>query len=86
MEREEQKLLMKEVAREAATEAVEHTLISLGIDDPIKFQKDAAFTRDLREGTEIVKRKTVIGAIMLVLAGIVSLAWMALKDYIGFGG
>ena len=46
----ETKLLVKDVAEEAATEAVQRTLLTLGVDvtDPIEAQKDMSALRELR--------------------------------------
>lgn len=46
----ETKALMREIAKDAAKEAVSQTLVSLGIDteNPIEVQKDLASLRELR--------------------------------------
>ena len=75
---------LEEVAKAAAREAVQETLLTLGIDasspDAVRLaQGDFLFLRDLRSGTDAVKRKTLlwfVGVILTTIAAYVALGVM----------
>jgi len=66
------------IAREAAREAVHETFIQLGFDtaDPTAVQRDSQFLRDLRLGTEAVKRQGLVTVVGVVITA--ALAWIGL--------
>lgn len=72
----------KEVAREAAREAVHELLIELGIDhkDPLEMQRDFQFLRDLRGGTEAVKRKSVLTLVGLLITALVAALVLGIRQ------
>ena len=70
------------IARAAAKEAVHETLELLGMDvnDPREAQRDFAFVRSWRTSSEAVKRQGLLAAVTVLIAGILGLIWMAVKN------
>jgi hypothetical protein len=74
---------LEEVAKAAAREAVQETFLMLGIDASSpgaieRAQRDFLFLRDLRSGTDAVKRKTLLwffGVILTTIAAYVALGF-----------
>ena len=66
---------------EVVRTAVHETLVTLGLDvsDPIELQKDMAFVRDLRRGSDAVKTKGILVVVGLFVTGIVGAIWLGLK-------
>lgn len=76
---------MKDVAEQAAEEAVKRMLLTLGIntstdDSIVAFQKDAAFTRSLRESSEAVKRKTILTIVGIFVTGMAGYLLLTFKS------
>ena len=77
---------MTEIADKAADKAIKEMLLALGIDayspDEIKaFQKDAAFTRSLRESSEAVKRKAILTAVGVFVTGMLGYLWLVFRPH-----
>lgn len=77
---------MREIAEQASDDAIKKMLLALGINayDPesIKaFQKDAAFTRTLRESSEAVKRKAILTAISVFVTGMIAYVWTSFRPH-----
>jgi hypothetical protein len=72
---------LKEVAHEAAHEAVKETFIALGVDVtiPLDMQEDFAFLRRMRHGAEKAGGRVVMTVLTIVVAGLVGLVWTNLK-------
>jgi hypothetical protein len=75
---------LEEVAKAAAREAVHETLLMLGIDASTpgaieRVQRDFLFLRDLRSGTDAVKRKTLLWAVGVVLTTIAAYVALGFK-------
>lgn len=77
--------LVKQIAREAASQSVKETLTAIGfdMDDPIEIQKDIAAIRDWRHTSEKIKSKTLMGALSLAALGVLALIIVALKAKLG---
>ena len=74
---ESTKLLIKDVAEEAASKTVTQTLTSLGVDttNPMEVQKDMQHLRQHREGWETSKARGWMALIGVAVVGAVSLLW-----------
>jgi hypothetical protein len=74
---------LEEIAKTAAREAVHETLLMLGIDASSpgaieRAQRDFLFLRDLRSGTDAVKRKTLlwfVGVLLTTVAAYIALGF-----------
>jgi hypothetical protein len=63
---------------------VEQAFVRLGIqvDDPIEMQRDFQHLREWRMSMQLVKRRSIIGALGLVAAGLGTLFWLGIKAFI----
>lgn len=67
--------------KEVVREAVQETLIQIGIDpsDMTEVQKDHAFLRRWRTTTEKVSLRTTMLILTIIVGGVVSAVWAAIK-------
>ncbi len=81
MGREELRLMMAEVAKAAAQEAVTETLLRMGLkaDDPIEAQKDFQHLRQWRKSTQSLGMKATAAALTLMVSGALAALWVGLK-------
>ncbi len=81
MSREELRLMMSEVAKEAASEAVKETLIRMGLqaDDPIEAQKDFQHLRQWRKSTQSLGMKVTALVLLTMVSGALAALWVGLK-------
>jgi len=58
---------------------VHETFITLGVDtkEPLEAQKDFQHLRDWRQTTEAVKKRGIGTLVVTIVAGVLSLAWVA---------
>lgn len=72
-----------EIARQAAREAVKETFLTLGLDaaEPLEAQADMLFLRRTREGSETIKKQSVMTAVGLLTVAVLGLIWAALKGH-----
>ncbi len=82
----EVKALMREIARDAACQAVSRTLISHGIDpeDPFEFQKDMLHLREWRLRVERIQDKSLMTVIVIVIGFVAAVLWLGFKTKLGF--
>ena len=73
--------LMKQIAQDAANQAVSRTLLTYGIDPefPVEFQKDMAHLREWRQRMEKVQEKSLMMVITLVILFFGSAVLVGLK-------
>ncbi len=78
--------LLKQIAFEAARQAVEQTLISHGIDpeNPFEFQKDMLHLREWRLRVERIQEKSMMTITVIVITSIAVMIWIGFKSKIGF--
>lgn len=78
--------LLKEIALDAAKQAVEHTLILHGIDpeNPLEFQKDMLHLREWRLRAERIQEKGLMTITVIVITGIAVMIWVGFKSKLGF--
>ncbi len=78
--------LMREIAREAACQAVDRTLISHGIDpeNPFEFQKDMLHLREWRIRVERIQEKSLMTIVVIVIGCIAAAIGLGIKTKIGF--
>ncbi len=78
--------LMREIAREAARQAVERTLIAHGIDpeSPFEFQKDMLHLREWRLRVEHIQEKSLMTIVVIVVGCIAAAIGLGIKTKIGF--
>lgn len=76
---------MREIAREAAAEAVEDVLAKLGINTKNweEVQADFRHLRSWRQSTETIKRQGIIVATSTFIIGLLGLLWAALRGQQG---
>jgi hypothetical protein len=69
----------EQIAERAAEKAIAGLFTSLGIDtsDPIEMQKDFAALRAFREGVELVKRRSIISIVTIIITGIMGILYAA---------
>lgn len=74
--------ILKQVADEAATQAVKKTFIAMGLDpeDPIEAQADMVWLRNTRERCEGVEGKAVMTAVGLFVVGSLAAFWAGFKS------
>lgn len=74
----------REIAREAATQAVHETLTGLGIDadNPMEAQQDAAMLRRLRKA----KERGVIALVLAMGGALLAASWQWIKTSLTFSG
>jgi hypothetical protein len=72
---------IREVAHEAAREAVRDMMERLGLnpDDYRETQQDFAHLRAWRNSMDNVKRQTMVVSVGIAVAGLLALIWQALK-------
>jgi len=70
--------------RNIVSEGVEQAFTRLGIeaDSPIEMQKDFQHLREWRESIELVKQRSLIAALGVVLAGVGTVLWLGIKTYL----
>jgi len=75
------------IEREVVAEAVRQTLIQLGIDsqNPIEMQKDFQHLRQWRKAGEDLRSKSILSILTLLLAGVVSLALLGVREWFKTG-
>ena len=81
MTREEVEEIAEKAAEKAATKTAARMLMLTGVnvEDAIEQQKDAAFTRSLRIGTQNAGWKAVGALVVLVVGGWATATWLGLK-------
>ncbi len=79
--REEMRLMMSEVAKEAAIAAVKETFLRMGLqsDDPLEAQKDFQHLRSWRQNTQSLGMKVLAAAIGLLVTGSLAALWIGIK-------
>lgn len=70
------------IAEEAADKAVRKLLLTLGVDlnDPLETQKDMAYLRTWRTGTQRLGWKTVTAIVTVTVGGTATAIWMGIKS------
>lgn len=78
--------LLRQIASDAARQAVERTLTSYGIDpeNPFEFQKDMLHLREWRLRAERIQEKGVMTITVIVITGIAGMIWLGFKTKFGF--
>ena len=81
---------LKEVAHEAAREAVRETFLTLGIDvdnhESLQdTQADLAYMRKLRSGSEDMAKVVKRSAISIAFLALAYIVWEGIKSYVGVG-
>ena len=63
--------IIERIADRAAEKAIAQFFTTIGVDasDPIEMQKDFAHLRAWRESMDLVKRRTIISAVTVVVTG-----------------
>lgn len=76
--------IRKEI-RQQVDEGVSDALTRVGIDssDPIEAQQDAQFVREWRKTTSAVKRKGLLTAAGILVAGTLAALWLGVKGLLG---
>ncbi len=79
----ETRLLVKDVAEEAAQQAVDRTLTGLGVDTthPLEFQKDMAHLRKWRKTVDAIEGKGVLMALSFAIIGGCTLIWIGMTKF-----
>jgi len=67
--------------QEIVSKGVEQAFVRMGIqaDNPIEMQKDFQHLREWRTSMEAVKRKSVLSAIGVIVAGIITAIWVGVR-------
>jgi hypothetical protein len=70
--------------KKIVSDTVRETLIELGIahDDPIEMQKDFQHLREWRLATAMIRRKSILTLLGLVIAGAAAALWVGFKSMI----
>ena len=78
--------LMREIAQDAARQAVEHTLTAHGIDPekPFEFQKDMVHLREWRLRVERLQDKSLSTIVVIIIGVIAAAIGLGIKAKIGF--
>ncbi len=78
--------LMREIARDAACQAVDRTLIAHGIDpeNPFEFQKDMVHLREWRLRVERIQDKSLMTVVVIIIGVIAAAIGIGLKSKLGF--
>ena len=78
--------LMREIANEAACQAVDKTLIAHGIDpeSPFEFQKDMVHLREWRLRVERIQDKSLMTIIVIIIGCGAAAIGLGIKAKIGF--
>lgn len=71
--------------RQAADEGVTAALERVGIDpdDPVAVQRDLAFLRDWRTTTASVRKKGILTAVGIIVAGVLGALWLGVMALLG---
>ena len=77
--------LLRQIASEAARQAVERTLTSYGIDpeNPFEFQKDMLHLREWRLRAERIQEKGLMTITVIVITGIAAMIWIGFRTKLG---
>lgn len=78
--------LMREIARDAACQAVHQTLIAHGIDpeNPFEFQKDMLHLREWRLRVERIQDKSLMTIIVIIIGVVSTVIGIGIKAKLGF--
>jgi hypothetical protein len=78
---EAQEQMIEDIASRAADKALERLFTTLGvdIDDPLEMQKDFAHLRAWRESLELVKRRSIISAVTVIVTGLAGFLYAILS-------
>ncbi len=77
--------LMREIAREAACQAVERTLVAHGIDpeNPLEFQKDMLHLREWRLRIEHIQDKSLMTVVVIMVGVVAAAIGLGIKSKFG---
>lgn len=77
--------LMREIAREAACQAVDRTLVAHGIDpeNPLEFQKDMLHLREWRLRIERIQDKSLMTIVVIIVGVVATAIGLGIKAKIG---
>jgi hypothetical protein len=80
---EETHALLKEIAEEAATQAVENTLLKLGfnLEDVTEIQADMAAVRNWRKAQVQIRSTTRTAAIWVLVSGFAAIILLGVKSW-----
>ncbi len=78
--------LLREIARDAACQAVHRTLIAHGIDpeSPLEFQKDMLHLREWRLRIEKIQEKSLMTIVVIIIGAIAAAVGLGFKAKLGF--
>ncbi len=78
--------LLREIARDAACQAVERTLIAHGIDpeNPLEFQKDMLHLREWRLRIERIQDKSLMTIVVIIIGVLAAALGLGAKAKLGF--
>ena len=78
--------LLREIARDAACQAVDRTLISHGIDpeNPFEFQKDMVHLREWRLRIERIQDKSLMTIVVIIICVAATAIGIGVKAKFGF--
>ena len=78
--------LMREIARDAACQAVDRTLIAHGIDpeNPLEFQKDMLHLREWRLRIERIQDKSLMTIVVIIIGVATAAIGIGIKSKFGF--
>ncbi len=78
--------LMREIASDAARQAVGQTLIAHGIDpeNPLEFQKDMLHLREWRLRVERIQDKSLMTIVVIIIGVIATAIGLGIKAKFGF--
>ncbi len=78
--------LLREIAYDAACQAVERTLISHGIDpeNPLEFQKDMLHLREWRLRVERIQDKSLMTIVVIIIGVTATAIGLGIKSKFGF--
>jgi len=78
--------LMREIACDAACQAVDRTLLAHGIDpeNPLEFQKDMLHLREWRLRVERIQDKSLMTIVVIVIGVTATIIGLGLKTKLGF--
>ncbi len=78
--------LMREIACDAASQAVDQTLLAHGIDpeNPLEFQKDMLHLREWRLRIERIQDKSLMTIVVICIAAAAAVFGLGIKAKLGF--
>ena len=78
--------LMREIAREAACQAVHRTLVAHGIDpeSPFEFQADMLHLREWRLRVERIQEKSLMTIVVIIIGVTATAIGLGIKSKFGF--